>query len=167
MKERFILPHAPKSKEGEPQTICHTGMYLLDGKNTEMPLELVDGEYIVDEPDLGKRRMIVASLVRAGFKPAGVIEEKEPTGGPPAGGETGSKAPTTIEERIRLMHPDNTPGNVIDGVEVTAGHKKVKVEAGIVETEDLKVVAALVKKGFIVQNPHALERAEEKRRASE
>ena len=143
MKETFVLDHAPKGDGAK----CTVGIFLQDG--TEMQIDLIDGEYVLDEEKDTRRKFMVASLVKAGFRSAGVVVEPEK-----------KKAPDRYPETIVLEHPDNTPGNLID-TEVTVNRKKIKVEAGIVKTDDPKVVAALAKKGYLVQNPHALERSQE------
>ena len=155
MKEVFVLDNAPVAEAGRKAIHSKPGIYLTDGG--EMTIEVVDGRYTLEEEDPGRRQMLKESLINAGFRAATVFpnepipdELKEPKKKP-------KEVRKKLDHVIELMHPDNTSGNLINAT-VRAAGKRVKVEDGIAKTDEPRVVEALQRKGFIVQNPHTLER---------
>ena len=146
MREIFVLDNAPVSEPGQEPIHSKPGIYLTDG--SEMTIEVVDGRYILDEKDPARMVMMKQSLIAAGFRSAEVIPD-----------EPAPEVKTKYEETIEFVHPDNTPGNLINAT-VRAAGKRLKVKDGLVKTDDPKVARALARKGYIVQNPHTLEREE-------
>jgi len=156
MKEVFVLDNAPVAEPGTKAIHCKPGIYLTDGG--EMIVEVVDGRYTLEEEDPGRRQMLKESLLKAGFRLGPTFpgdEDKEPKKA-----RKPAKTAEKFDHAIELAHPDNTPGNLINASMRAAG-KRIKIKDGIVKTDDPKVLAALLKKGFIVQNPHTLERETE------
>ena len=130
----FVLPFAAPGVK--------TMAAFYDDRGNEVQVPLDDRRYIVDEPDHNKRDALSALLVKNGF----VIEGEAPKAEKPE--------PEASKEEIVLQHPDGA----VDA-EFLIGKKKVLIERGLVNTSDLRLVKQLVAKGYIVQNPHALERA--------
>ncbi len=130
----FVLPFAAPGVK--------TMAAFYDDRGNEMQLPLDDRRYVVDEPDYNKREALKALLVKNGF----VIDGEPPKAEKPE--------PEASQEEIVLQHPDG----YVDA-EFMLGKKKVLIERGLVNTADLRLVKQLVAKGYIVQNPHTLERA--------
>jgi len=153
MKEVFILDNAPVAEPDCTAIHSKPGIYLTGGG--EMTVEVIDGRYVLDEKDPARRQMLRESLLKAGFRLGPTFPDDE--GEEPKKARKPAKAREKFDHAIELVHPDNTPGNLINA-KVRAAGKRVKVEDGIVKTDDPKVLKALQKKGYIVQNPHTLER---------
>ena len=153
MKEVFILDNAPVSEPGRKAILSQPGIYLTDG--TEMTVDVVNGRYVLDEEDAGRRQMVKESLLKAGFRSAAIYpdDDQEPKEEPKKVEEKVEK----FDHRIELMHPDNAPGNWINAT-VRAAGKRLKIVDGLVKVDNPKVLRALLKKGYIIQNPHTLER---------
>lgn len=157
MKEVFVLDNAPVAEPGRKAIHSKPGIYLTDGG--EMTIEVVDGRYTLEEEDPGRRQMLKESLIKAGFRSA-VVFPDEPDDSKeidPKKVKARAKARAKLGHMIELAHPDNAPGNLINA-KIRAAGKRVKVEDGIAKTDEPRVIEALQKKGFIVQNPHTLER---------
>ena len=75
------------------------------------------------------------------------------------------RAPVKVERNfevyIRLQHPDYTPSNAVT-VKFMAGPLEVEIENGFVETLNPLLVETLVGMGYIVMNPHDLEKEKAK-----
>jgi hypothetical protein len=165
-KERPVeKPAAPvvkaEKKKGEEQVKVR--MLLKQVKNDEEAnaaftdeqgvahnVTLKYGVYeIADGPGREKE---VAMFKAAGFVILDTVEDEAPVAP-----EKPKKLPKKFTRTIRLQHPDYTPDNAITS-DITVGKKKVHLDAGFVESDDPQVVVDLTGQGYLVMNPHDLEK---------
>ena len=107
---------------------------------------LQDGEYVLPEDlDDDAEKALIQSLIKGGFTQAYVdVDPNAPV--------AAAIQPKVI--RYTLEHPDNTDGNVIDGVAFKVTVDGAEVEAAViggkVDTTDTKLMVALGIAGFRV-----------------
>jgi hypothetical protein len=140
MKNVFILKSAPPGESS-------AAFYDEEGKAHQ--LDLHDRVYQLPEGE--NQEVWTRRLLRAGFE---VVSHPDVPDAKPH-----LKAHTS--EDIVLIHPDNIDSHVIDTkirVKVGSRFKEVAIVNGRVNTRDRALVEVLMKRGYLVENPHTLER---------
>jgi hypothetical protein len=126
------------------------GCGYFDKRGVQQTIVLKYGCF--DIPKGPEQEEQVAFFKALGFEVFETIEEPAPVEQ-----EAPKAPPGKYAVLIRLQHPDFTEDNAIDSTITVAG-EMVKIERGIVETDNPAVVQELQANGYIVQNPHDLEK---------
>jgi hypothetical protein len=146
MKVRMILKRVAAYEE--------SNCAFFDSEGKQHSINVKFGIYEI--PGGPEQEAVVERLKAAGFSVLDTVEEEE---GEVKDVQGMKAAPKKFSIPIRLQHPDYTPDNAITAdIKVGDDGTPVHIEAGIVESDDPAVVSALASSGYLVMNPHDLEK---------